>query len=335
MDKLENIGFYTLDDNRAMNTSVVSPMWRCELILTDRCNFKCPYCRGIEGFSGDLSFEDAKDMVQKWIDGGLKNVRFSGGEPTLWKRLNDLVLFSKRGGIQRIAVSSNGFSDIGLYRELFESGVNDFSISLDACCSSVGDMMSGGIKGSWEKVVKNIKEISTWTYVTVGVVMDDKNIHEVNEISEFANSLGVSDIRILSAAQWNDKEKFKNICKRQDILNSNPILKYRVNNWNNGRNVRGISASDCHKCWLMLDDMVVMDNEHYPCVIYMREKGKAIGSIIGKTIQEIRQERYNFIMTHDSFSDPICKKNCLDVCVDYNNKVEVFRGYKITGECPA
>jgi hypothetical protein len=43
--KLEDIGFYTLSDNRALNVSAWSPMIRCELVLTDRCNFRCPYCR--------------------------------------------------------------------------------------------------------------------------------------------------------------------------------------------------------------------------------------------------------------------------------------------------
>lgn len=39
---LENIGFYTLSDYRASQCSVSSPLWRCELILTDRCNYHCP-----------------------------------------------------------------------------------------------------------------------------------------------------------------------------------------------------------------------------------------------------------------------------------------------------
>jgi len=322
---IDKIGFYTLSSKRAFNTSVNSPLWRCELILTDKCNFKCPYCRGIENFKGDLSFDDAKEIVFKWIDGGLKNIRFSGGEPTLWDGLNELVDFSKKGNIERIAISTNGYSDIDVYRKLFESGVNDFSISLDACCSSVGDLMSGGITGSWEKVIDNIKIISKWTYVTVGVVMDDSNISELEKMCGFAYSLGVSDIRILSAAQWNDKEKFKNICSNKKILDKNPILKYRVTNFNNGRNVRGIEIKDSHKCWLMLDDMVVMDNKHYPCIIYMREKGKEIGSTKNKIIQQIRQERFEFIERHNSHNDPICRKNCLDVCVDYNNKVQGFK----------
>jgi MoaA/NifB/PqqE/SkfB family radical SAM enzyme len=310
--KLDEIGFYTLSDNRAKNTNINSDLWRCELIVTSKCNFNCPYCRGIKNFD-DLSLDKAKNIIQKWIDGRLKNVRFSGGEPTLWPYLIDLVKFAKDGNIENIAISTNGFSDISVYKDLIDAGVNDFSISLDACCSSIGDMMSGGINGSWDKVTSNIKEISSLTYTSVGVVMDDRNIGELNKISEFAYSLDVSDIRILSSAQWNNKEKFKNLCTNNKILNKYPI------------NVRGICKNDSNKCNLMIDDMVIMNNNHYPCIIHMRESENPIGSVKNKTIEEIRKERQLFISRHNTHEDPICRKNCLDVCIDYNNKVEEYK----------
>lgn len=46
---LDHIGFYTLSDERARASSVSSPLVRCELILTGRCNFRCPYCRSVGG----------------------------------------------------------------------------------------------------------------------------------------------------------------------------------------------------------------------------------------------------------------------------------------------
>jgi molybdenum cofactor biosynthesis enzyme MoaA len=56
--KLEDIGFYTLSDARAFNSSYNSDLMRCELILTDRCNFKCVYCRGLkENLKGDMSLK--------------------------------------------------------------------------------------------------------------------------------------------------------------------------------------------------------------------------------------------------------------------------------------
>jgi hypothetical protein len=38
--ELEKIGFYTLSDERAENVTHETPLQRCELILTEDCNFK-------------------------------------------------------------------------------------------------------------------------------------------------------------------------------------------------------------------------------------------------------------------------------------------------------
>ena len=65
--KLEEIGFYTLTDERAKQASITSPLWRAELIITDRCNFKCPYCRGLLSEQrGDITERDA---FKVWIYG--------------------------------------------------------------------------------------------------------------------------------------------------------------------------------------------------------------------------------------------------------------------------
>jgi molybdenum cofactor biosynthesis enzyme MoaA len=106
--RLEEIGFYTLSDERAAKASGTSPMYRCEMILTSRCNFNCPYCRGLRMMKGDIDFEVAKTALQLWIKDGLKNVRFSGGEPTMYPYLNRLVRMCKEGGVEHIAISTNG-----------------------------------------------------------------------------------------------------------------------------------------------------------------------------------------------------------------------------------
>ena len=62
--KLEDIGFYTLSDERAKNSSLASPLKRCEILLTDRCNLKCPYCQGArEGLRGELPIKYVKYVV--------------------------------------------------------------------------------------------------------------------------------------------------------------------------------------------------------------------------------------------------------------------------------
>lgn len=320
--RLQEMGFYTLSDYRVEQASMTSPLWRCELVLSDACNFKCPYCRGLaKNIKGSMPFEQAKDILRYWVQEGLRNVRFSGGEPTLYKGLEHLVSYCKERNVGRIAISTNGSADFEIYENLSRCGVNDFSVSLDACCASLGDKMSGGICGSWNKTVENIKRLSKISYTTVGVVINEQNIESCVDTVIFADSLGVADIRIIPSAQFNQLlTALQNI--PESILRKHPILNYRVKNGLLGNNVRGIKRNDSHKCWLALDDMAIAGGYHFPCIIYMREQGKAIGSIS----PTMRKERFEWIKNHDCHKDPICQKNCLDVCIEYNNRASECKG---------
>ena len=315
---LENIGFYTLNDRRARDANINSPLWRCELILTSACNFNCPYCRGFrEEDKRTISYAEAQYIVKYWASERLQNIRFSGGEPTLWPHLVDLVSYARSLGIRRVAISTNGSASLPLYLSLIQAGCNDLSISLDACCASTAETMAGK-EGVYDTIISNIEALSKITYVTVGVVLTDTNVVEVNKIVELSSSLGVADIRLIGSAQEN--EPLKALEVREEILARHPILRYRYDNVKSGRHVRGIRAGDSGQCSLALDDMAVLNAYHYPCIIYMREHGRPIGTV-GKTT---RKDRENWVKSHDSFSDPICRKNCLDVCVDYNNTWEKF-----------
>jgi len=325
-NKLEKIGFYSLSNKRAKESSSTSQMKRCEMIITEYCNFKCPYCRGLDSkIYGcrkikQLSLEEIKRNIDFWCkDIPLENIRFSGGEPTLHPDIVEIVRYSKKKGIKRIAISTNGSNKIELYRKLIKAGVNDFSISLDACCAEDGDKMAGNRKGSWNIVVKNIEKISKLTYVTVGIVLTPDNINKTIDTIIFAHNLGVADIRVISAAQYN--KPIKDLLKApKEIINSHPILKYRINNFIQGKNVRGMIDTDSKHCAIVLDDSIIAGDFHFPCVIYMREKGKPIG----KVSENMREERNKWFKQHDCFKDKICRKNCLDVCIDHNNKYEIF-----------
>jgi len=261
----------------------------------------------------DTDYPEAASTLLLWTEAGLKNVRFSGGEPTLWPGLLDLVALAKKHGVERIAISSNGSADWPIYEGLIEAGCNDFSISLDACCAEDGDKMTGGVKESWTKVVENIRELSQKVYTTVGVVLTQDNEARVLEIVRFADELSVSDIRVIPAAQHGRTLEVSKL--PEDLLQRHPILRYRWDRFLRGEKVRGIGPNDSKRCALVLDDMAVNHGEHYPCIIYMREGGKSIG----KVGPGMRAERLAWSLAHRADLDPICSKNCLDVCVAYNN----------------
>jgi len=322
--KLEKIGFYTLSDKRSKEASEDTPMMRTELLITDRCNFRCPYCRGMrEECRGDISLDRALETIRIWTEDNLKNIRFSGGEPTLHKDLIKMVAYAKKRGVERIALSTNGSAKTSFYDELIEAGVNDFSISLDACCSTYADKMAG-VDNQFEKVIANIKHLSEKTYVTVGVVFTEDTVDSIVDVIKLASDLGVSDIRIISAAQ--DTEAYFKFSESVSVFSSGflkkyPILAYRLKNIRENIAVRGLSNSDSHKCGLMYDDSMVAGEYHFPCIIHFREGGEPIG----KVCPNMRQERINWLNNNDTHKDPICRANCLDVCVAYNNKFENFR----------
>jgi len=69
------------------------PITDLRLSITDRCNYKCVYCRtGNEGaLYGDLPFEDYLRMVRVLVDMGITKIRLTGGEPLLRKGVVEFV----------------------------------------------------------------------------------------------------------------------------------------------------------------------------------------------------------------------------------------------------
>jgi cyclic pyranopterin phosphate synthase len=69
------------------------PITDLRISITDRCNYKCVYCRtGNEGaLYGDLPFDDYLRMARVLVGMGVTKVRLTGGEPLLRKGVVDFV----------------------------------------------------------------------------------------------------------------------------------------------------------------------------------------------------------------------------------------------------
>jgi cyclic pyranopterin phosphate synthase len=69
------------------------PITDLRISITDRCNYKCVYCRtGNEGaLYGDLPFEDYLRMARVLVGMGVSKIRLTGGEPLLRRGVVDFV----------------------------------------------------------------------------------------------------------------------------------------------------------------------------------------------------------------------------------------------------
>jgi hypothetical protein len=105
-----------------------------------------------------------------------------------------------------------------------------------------------------------------------------------------------------------------------EILAAHPILKYRVNNFLAGRDMRGLTAGDSRRCYLVKDDITVAGQWHFPCAIYSREHGVPIGPVGPR----MRAQRQAWFERHDALRDPICHRYCPDFMAAYNNRCEAL-----------
>ena len=84
--------------------------------LTERCNFRCTYCMPLEGIdltSSEklMSFDEQKRAISIFSTLGMTKLRFTGGEPTLNKKLPELIRHARTNdAIQSIGITTNGTS---------------------------------------------------------------------------------------------------------------------------------------------------------------------------------------------------------------------------------
>ncbi len=104
--------------------------------ITDVCNFRCTYCLPDGYQSGDRSFLSVNEIetVAKAFAGlGTSKIRITGGEPSLRKDLTDIIqVCASTKGINRVAMTSNGFRLEKDVEEWHQAGLDSLNISIDS-----------------------------------------------------------------------------------------------------------------------------------------------------------------------------------------------------------
>jgi len=111
--------------------------------VTDRCNYKCVYCRtGNEGaLYAELPLADYLRLARIFVDLGVEKIRITGGEPLLRPHLTDFVREVAQLRIQHgehkgqaidTAITTNGHLLADLAQPLKDAGLRRVTVSMDA-----------------------------------------------------------------------------------------------------------------------------------------------------------------------------------------------------------
>jgi GTP 3',8-cyclase len=108
--------------------------------ITDRCNFRCVYCmpeEGLQWLKSDrvLTFDEIERLARLFVHMGIRNLRLTGGEPTVRAGLPDLVRRLKpleSEGLESLSLTTNGFRLAEMAGPLAEAGLTRINVSLDS-----------------------------------------------------------------------------------------------------------------------------------------------------------------------------------------------------------
>jgi GTP 3',8-cyclase len=142
------------------------PLRDLRLSVTDRCNFRCPYCMPRERYHEQyrflksnerLSFEEIARLTRVFVSLGVVKLRITGGEPLVRPGLADLIGdLTSSPGVEDVALTTNGVLLAQQAAPLRAAGLKRVTVSLDSLDPQVFAAMSGGF-GSVEEVLQGIE----------------------------------------------------------------------------------------------------------------------------------------------------------------------------------
>ena len=121
--------------------------------LTDRCNLRCTYCMPREIFGSShvflkksqwLEFSELDELVEAFVQLGVRKVRLTGGEPLLRPGIDTFIQRLREiHKIDDIALTTNGVRLSKHAKSLKNAGLERITISLDALDTEIAGKMNG------------------------------------------------------------------------------------------------------------------------------------------------------------------------------------------------
>lgn len=141
------------------------PLRDLRISVTDRCNFRCPYCMPRERYhehyrflksAERLSFEEIVRLTRLFVTLGVRKLRITGGEPLLRAGLAELIGdLSTLNGVEDIALTTNGVLLAQQAVALRAAGLQRVTVSLDSLDPAIFARMAGDL-GNPEEVLAGI-----------------------------------------------------------------------------------------------------------------------------------------------------------------------------------
>ncbi len=282
--------------------------YRMDLALTYRCQNDCGHCYNERKDRKELTVEEWKTIIDRLWDIGVPHIVFTGGEPTLYNGIEQLVAQTEEHGqVTGMITNGRNLRKPGYLKELVRIGLDHVQITVLSKDPAVHDKLTCA-PGSWAETIDGLKvALNEDLYVSTNTTIMRSNYSSIENTMRFLVGLGVKNIAFNSIIRSGKGEEAEGITLEElaDLLTTlqstaresavnliwyspTPYCEFNPINY-------GLGIKQCTACSLNM--AIEPDGSVLPCQSYYESLGNILkddwNSIWNNRLcKDIRERKY-------------------------------------------
>lgn len=178
--------------------------------ITRTCNLHCAHCYASskdETYPGELSTDQAKEVIRDCASYNVPVLLFSGGEPTIRPDLAELIAYANEFDGLNPLISTNGtLLTKDMVKRLSDAGLKRAGISMDGM-EAVHDKFRGSL-GAWKLTLDGIRNsLEAGMRVSLRVTITKQNVDDLPALFDLAEQEGIPRLCVYHLAYAGRGEK--------------------------------------------------------------------------------------------------------------------------------
>ncbi len=178
---------------------------RVKIVTGLKCNIRCVFCYYRDNLDApNRSFAEIRDDLRYAFRHGIREVDFSGGEPTVHPDLPALIAEARVVGMERVCIISNGWrlADKDYLASLKASGLDEVLFSVHGSHDVVHDELTA-TPGSFAKIRAALENAAAaGLTIRINTVVSRLNVADLTSVGRFVAQFHPQQVNFITVNDW-------------------------------------------------------------------------------------------------------------------------------------